>query len=260
MKKLSILGLLGIGLGWVLETGAIDASDLVEIRDYSVQSGLLRIGNRTPAPLRVVVLLRSEAPRQVYWDFAPGEGGEAGLLLSLGSTPLQIGPQDVLMAFTLDGTGRYWGPMVVGESTYPGWDPQQQLWVLSFPPDFLATHEQIITRPAPSQRDPSTSLPLADQIGFFRAGNRTTHPVRFVVMLRGSDPQIIHWDFAPGEGGAEGLPLSTGTEPLQLKPGDITLAFSLDGSRRYWGPNVVGESSSPFWDPSRQDWSGILQP
>jgi hypothetical protein len=85
-----------------------------------------------------------------------------------------------------------------------------------------------------------------------------------VVLLRSGEPkggaQVFHWDFAANEGGNEGLPLSLEEDPLLIRPGEIIIAFSLDGSQRYWGPNLVGESLSPFWEPSLDVWSMILQP
>lgn len=109
----------------------------------------------------------------------------------------------------------------------------------------------------------STSTPTA-RTGAFRVGNRTPYPIRLVILLRGGqrlpNSETAHWDFAPGEGGSEGLLLSLGEEPLQINPGDIVVAFSLDGSRRYWGPNVVGESLAPFWSEESSSWSMILQP
>jgi len=94
----------------------------------------------------------------------------------------------------------------------------------------------------------------------FRVGNRSNHPVRVVILKRRGNGDPAHWDFAPGEGGSEGLLLSLEEDPLVLQPGDVVVSFALDGSRRYWGPNIVGESVAPFWDPVRRIWSMILQP
>ena len=101
--------------------------------------------------------------------------------------------------------------------------------------------------------------------GFLRVGNRTPYPLRVVVLVRDvtNNPSNIpaHWDFAPGEGGSEGLALSLrDREPLVVGPGDIIVAFSIDGSRRYWGPNVVDETLAPFWNSSDRSWTMILQP
>jgi hypothetical protein len=108
------------------------------------------------------------------------------------------------------------------------------------------------------------AAPTSARTGSFRVGNRTPHPVRLVILMRSGErminPETAHWDFAPGEGGSEGLLLSLGEEPLQIGPGDIVVAFALDGTRRYWGPNVVGESLAPFWDGESGSWSMILQP
>ncbi len=127
------------------------------------------------------------------------------------------------------------------------------------------------SQPAIIDSDPDeiptpNSSPIQPRSGFLRVGNRTPYPVRIVVLLRGGEhlinPKPAHWDFAPGEGGTEGLMLSLGeeAEPLQISPGDVIVAFTIDGTRRYWGPNVAGESLAPFWDPQNESWSMILQP
>ncbi len=259
--------------------------------------GFFRVGNRTPFPIRLVVLLRSGdylvQPERAYWDFAPGEGGQGGLVLSVGEDPLELRPGDVVVGFAIDGTGQYWGPWVVGESQYPGWNPRQQGWILPFPAELLESNtasldggrqvavlpldSNIVARPDEPISDESISdEPISDEpvqlewphpqsrTGPLRVGNRTPHLVRMIVAFRGERPEsypaAVHWDFSPGEGGNEGLPLSFDSGPIQLQPGDITMAFSMDGSRRYWGPTVVGESLSPFWDPDLARWSTILQP
>jgi hypothetical protein len=111
---------------------------------------------------------------------------------------------------------------------------------------------------------PHQSTPTSTRTGSFRVGNRTPYPIRLVILMRSGErlinPETAHWDFAPGEGGSEGLVLSLGEEPLQISPGDIVVAFTLDGTRRYWGPNVVGESLAPFWNGESSSWSMILQP
>lgn len=125
--------------------------------------------------------------------------------------------------------------------------------------------------PSPSQSETPAPLPGSSpspqpqqRVGSFRVGNRTPYPIRLVILLRSGErvltPERAHWDFAPGEGGSEGLVLSLGEQPLQISPGDVVVAFTIDGTRQYWGPNVVGESLSPFWDPKQQVWSMILQP
>ncbi len=104
------------------------------------------------------------------------------------------------------------------------------------------------------------------QAGLLRVGNRTDRPVRVIVWLRSQAKaswethEPLHWDFAPGEGGTGGLILSLPDRQVTLQPGDIVFAFATDGSRAYWGPNVVGETTAPFWDPDRKEWSAILQP
>ncbi len=122
----------------------------------------------------------------------------------------------------------------------------------------------IVVPPLPSLLPRPTVIP-GTQPGTLRVGNRTDHPVRLVVLVRsagrnGSASEPLNWDFAPGEGGEEGLLLSLPADKVQLRAGDIIFAFATDGSRAYWGPNVVGQTDAPFWDKRRQEWSMILQP
>jgi hypothetical protein len=137
-------------------------------------------------------------------------------------------------------------------------------WSLAVPRGIAAP--LIATSPPSSSRQGGTSVLTSKSVrtGPFRVGNRTPHPIRLVILLRSgsrlTNPETAHWDFAPGEGGSQGLLLSLGEEPLQIGPGDVVVAFTLDGTRRYWGPNVVGESLAPFWDEASGSWSMILQP
>ncbi|MFS8820859.1 hypothetical protein NW805_10425 [Synechococcus sp. W60.1] len=96
---------------------------------------------------------------------------------------------------------------------------------------------------------PPQAVPTSARTGPFRVGNRTPHPVRLVILMRSGErminPETAHWDFAPGEGGSEGLLLSLGEEPLQIGPGDIVVAFALDGTRRLLGAQCGGRVSGP---------------
>jgi hypothetical protein len=113
---------------------------------------------------------------------------------------------------------------------------------------------------------------IAAAPGLLRVGNPTDHPVRVAVLLKkpaakdSADPSQTgyeapaHWDFDPGEGSEKGLLLSLPNRPIKLKKGDILVAFAQDGSRRYWGPYVVGETSIPAWTPKVAEWRLTLQP
>ncbi len=108
--------------------------------------------------------------------------------------------------------------------------------------------------------------------GLLRVGNPTDHPVRVAVLLKKPGAKNstenaqtgyeapAHWDFDPGEGSEKGLLLSLPNRPIKLKKGDILVAFAQDGSRRYWGPYVVGETSSPAWTAKGAEWQLTLQP
>ncbi|NJM69629.1 MAG: hypothetical protein HC862_05035 [Scytonema sp. RU_4_4] len=107
--------------------------------------------------------------------------------------------------------------------------------------------------------------------GTLRMSNQTNQPVRLALLSRGSlgkgspsgqtkDAVPAHWDFAPQEGNEKGLILALPNGQLELEKGDILVAFAQDGSRRYWGPYVVGETSLPSWNSQKKEWQLILSP
>lgn len=113
--------------------------------------------------------------------------------------------------------------------------------------------------------DTKTKVP-----GLLRVSNKTTQPLRLILLARQLSQKSAninkikptppaHWDFAPEEGSERGLVLSLPQANLRLEKGDILAAFAQDGSRHYWGPYVVGETSSPQWQPQRQEWQLVLQ-
>ncbi len=139
-----------------------------------------------------------------------------------------------------------------------------------------------------------------DHQGRFRVGNQTQHPLRIAFLQQSDGPQTdspsersvtqkssaaeakspagaattmppstaspsmdlepIHWDFAPGEGGQSGLLLSVPQGDVELRSGDVLVAFAQDGSRRYWGPYVVGQTQLPYWNEARSEWQLLIQP
>jgi len=117
--------------------------------------------------------------------------------------------------------------------------------------------------PAPTQQLPAIGV---DAQGGLRVNNQTTYPLRVALLYQQSAEaetafsQPVHWDFAPSEGGAKGLILSLPNQALEVQPGDILVAFAQDGSRRYWGPYVVGQTSMPGWNADAGEWQLILQP
>lgn len=124
------------------------------------------------------------------------------------------------------------------------------------PPAAVPTPSQAVTQPQP--------VP-----GGLRVRNQTSSPVRLVLLENQAaasasttaadyrDP--VHWDFAPAEGSEAGLILSLPDRNLRLKSGDILVGFALDGSRRYWGPFVVGKTPLPEQSES-QEWQLTLRP
>jgi hypothetical protein len=107
-----------------------------------------------------------------------------------------------------------------------------------------------------------------------RVKNLSNYPVRLVLLSKqpvaGATPSAtaipsaqsptIHWDFAPLEGSNSGLILSVPAGTLKLQPGDVLMAFALDGSRQYWGPFVVGQTALPSQTPNSSEWQLDLKP
>ncbi|NJL21404.1 MAG: hypothetical protein HC895_12175 [Leptolyngbyaceae cyanobacterium SM1_3_5] len=119
---------------------------------------------------------------------------------------------------------------------------------------------------------PSPSLPeggeaaspanRSDRVGSLRVSNRTTQPLR-VALLPSDGTQFrepVQWDFAPEEGSDRGLKLSLPEGDLQVRDGDVLVAFAQDGSRRYWGPYVLGRTKLPSWVSASREWQIVLQP
>lgn len=96
-------------------------------------------------------------------------------------------------------------------------------------------------------------------VGTLRLSNQTNQPVRLALLSRSKQASPpAHWDFAPQEGSEKGLPLSLPDGKLQLSKGDVVVAFAQDGSRRYWGPYIVGETPYPMWNQKQKEWWLIL--
>jgi hypothetical protein len=104
-----------------------------------------------------------------------------------------------------------------------------------------------------------------------RMSNQTNQPVRLALLARGTPSNLhlkssnsvnkdipAHWDFSPQEGSEQGLILSLPKGNLNIEKGDILVAFAQDGSRRYWGPFVVGETTEPAWNAQHKEWQLIL--
>lgn len=121
-----------------------------------------------------------------------------------------------------------------------------------------------VATPTPQSTPQLPSIGVTAQ-GDLRVSNQTTFALRVALLPQQASGkaafgQAVHWDFAPGEGGAKGLILSLPSQNLQLQPGDVLVAFAQDGSRRYWGPYVVGKTSLPVWNAAADEWQLTLQP
>ncbi|MEG4231919.1 hypothetical protein QUA40_07375 [Microcoleus sp. Pol11C3] len=101
-------------------------------------TGSLRVSNRSEHPVRVALLSKQQAEKSygkpAHWDFAPGEGGDKGLMLSLPEGKLQVKRGDILVVFAQDGSRHYWGPYVAGETASPAWNSTAGEWQLILQP------------------------------------------------------------------------------------------------------------------------------
>jgi hypothetical protein len=111
--------------------------------------------------------------------------------------------------------------------------------------------------------------------GKLRVSNRSEHPIRLAMRLKSDQVRgdkynekvsqrdryeaPAHWDFYAGEGRDRGLVVALPNRSLHLSKGDVVIAFAQDGSRRYWGPFIVGETDNPVWNPATQEWKLILE-
>ncbi|QLE49606.1 hypothetical protein FD724_16945 [Nostoc sp. C057] len=140
---------------------------------------------------------------------------------------------------------------------------------LSTPTNKVEHSSKENTYPVLAERDKSASK--AKNQGTLRMSNQTNQPVRLALLARqsvakGSSTKQAnydvpaHWDFAPQEGSEKGLVLSLPQNNLKLEKGDILVAFAQDGSRRYWGPYVVGETQLPKWNSQSREWQLVLSP
>ena len=111
--------------------------------------------------------------------------------------------------------------------------------------------------------------------GKLRVSNRSEHPIRLALRVRAEKAQgdkynekvamplkyeqPAHWDFYAGEGGDRGLVVALPSRSVYLKRGDVVFAFAQDGSQRYWGPFVVGETDNPIWSDRSSEWQLVLE-
>lgn len=114
---------------------------------------------------------------------------------------------------------------------------------------------------------PAMDTPKAVANGL-RVRNISPHAIRVVLLSQQSNQGTqtanpyrppVHWDFAPNEGSKVGLLLSLPEGNLTLSTGDVLVAFALDGSRRYWGPYVVGETRG-LTQSAASEWQLVLTP
>ncbi|KAI9133250.1 hypothetical protein [Acaryochloris sp. CCMEE 5410] len=132
-------------------------------------------------------------------------------------------------------------------------------------PDAMAKDrpESITKKIPPKSIDPRTDV--------LRISNQTQYPIRIVLRshLNPNHPsppnmphfkEPVHWDFAPQEGSIDGLKVSLPSGPMQLYQGDVLMAFALDGSQKYWGPYVVGDTQQPILEKMNAEWHLVIFP
>ncbi len=126
-------------------SGTASPIDKVDPAMAAAHQGTLRVSNRSEHPLRVALLSRQPKSTNAksgeatpagfgspsHWDFSPNEGSEKGLLVSLPNRTVTLKKGDVVVAFAQDGSQRYWGPYVVGETAQPTWNSQAAEWELT---------------------------------------------------------------------------------------------------------------------------------
>lgn len=149
---------------------------------------------------------------------------------------------------------------------------------LELPESDTASLPPSVAIPNTSVSETEAAAPVSP--GNLRVSNQTIHPVRVAILSQHSvggqesdastestatNPaassyrEPIHWDFVPGEGSARGLVLGLPDAELAIQRGDVITAFAQDGSQRYWGPYVVGDTDFPRWNRETSEWVLILR-
>lgn len=141
---------------------------------------------------------------------------------------------------------------------YPGKNIPQPLPTVK-PPTNIS-----VSKSTPTATRQLNSHSNAQHQGVLRISNLSDHPVRLALLAwqaeKKSYSQPAHWDFAPEEGGSNGLLLSLPEGSLKLQSADVLVAFAQDGSRRYWGPYIVGKTDLPIWNSKTTEWHLVLKP
>jgi hypothetical protein len=188
-------------------------------------------------------------------------------------TPPKTNPKPALLPLIL-------AALVGGSIAFMLSQLQFSMWIE--PPDRQNSPPVISTNPTkpnstatkPTTAPKTTTPPMAAPAAVapvkngLRVSNQSPNALRVVLLshqLSSSpsakrDRRPAHWDFAPSEGSQNGLLLSLPSEKLTLKPGDVLVAFAIDGSRRYWGPYIVGETAVPTQAKSTLEWQLVLRP
>ncbi|KAF3890348.1 MULTISPECIES: hypothetical protein [Nostocales] len=184
---------------------------------------------------------------------------------SLGMLLLPLGCQKLGVSFERTGLGSS------STSTERAFDLQSTVPISTSSSSVPNSTTNISKEVSPTNITTDTGNSRASGFGSLRMSNQTNQPVRLALLSRNSlikgkgnsaktahDAVPAHWDFAPQEGSEKGLILALPNGDLKLEKGDILVAFAQDGSRRYWGPYVVGETFSPSWNAQSKEWQLVL--
>lgn len=172
-----------------------------------------------------------------------------------------------VLGFLVWWLGRY--EVSVQVETAPPELPRQEIAPLPLPqaPEHSPqpTRTEQAAQPLPRVANSQQEGAIAPS-GELRVSNPTNFPVRVALLRQAKGAtgktafdEPIHWDFAPQEGGTAGLVLAMPDGNVRLQAGDVLVAFAQDGSRRYWGPFVVGQTAEPTWNAQEQEWQLVLR-
>jgi hypothetical protein len=208
--------------------------------------GEFLLTNRTAVPLRLVITPLSSPNRSFYWESSAGQE----FRLQLEGKPFLVNSGDGVVAFALDSSAVFWGPFITGRSSPLLWEERRKIWTLALSGN---THPTPVGSTNPPATENSRLAPL-------RVGNNTDSPVRVLLTKTDGSLNGVSWDLTPQKANSEGQELTLANSTVQVNEGDLIFIFATDGSRRYWGPNLVGFTSAPFWDSKRKFWSTLVRP
>ncbi|WP_218079904.1 hypothetical protein [Anthocerotibacter panamensis] len=113
---------------WTLSLGERTRLNTLSTPNEPIRAGPLRVGNATDLPLRILLTKADGSIHGAFWDLSPRRASREGLELVLPQGPLLVSEGDALVIFATDGSGRYWGPNILGFTRAPFWDSKRRMW------------------------------------------------------------------------------------------------------------------------------------